>query len=98
LVGSPGGPAKFVDLKVPHLEPPKWDGPSDEEYYRVTFAAGGLGKGTKYFIGVSFSRAVRGGGHLATISHEEVARADATGSRRWSDPCNQTQAVLISGT
>ena len=55
LVGSPGGPAKFVDLKVPHLEPPKWDGPSDEEYYRVTFAAGGLEKGTKYFIGVSFS-------------------------------------------
>jgi hypothetical protein len=28
---------KFVDLPAPHNEPTKWDGPEDDEYYRVTF-------------------------------------------------------------
>lgn len=31
------GGFKFIDLVVPHSEPWKWDGPEDENYYRVSF-------------------------------------------------------------
>jgi hypothetical protein len=34
-----GGGVKFIDILAPHPEPSKWDGPDDEEYYRVSFKA-----------------------------------------------------------
>jgi hypothetical protein len=36
---TPTGEPKYTDLVVPHPEPSKWDGPGDEDYYRVSFMA-----------------------------------------------------------
>ncbi len=54
---TPSGVARIIDILAPHPEPSKWDGPDDEDYYRVSFMADTPQRPTR--IRVSFAEDIR---------------------------------------
>ena len=51
------GGARYIELTVPHAEPSKWDGPEDDEYFRVSFMASAA-EGQQTRIRVNFANGV----------------------------------------
>jgi hypothetical protein len=64
------GGAHLVTLIAPNLPPTKWDGPDDDEYYRVSFMSIGLDPEKLYTVRVTFTdKAVWTRGNLIRLVH-----------------------------
>lgn len=57
------GVGRWVKLTIPHPEPSKWDGPHDDEFYRVSFMAAASQRETRirvdFAAGVAWERRIQ---------------------------------------
>jgi hypothetical protein len=95
-----GGP-HWVTIVAPGLPPSKWDGPDDDEYYRVSFMTSGLVAQRIYSLDVSFTAQARWESRNPMLrrvhSIEPLGREFSVDDISFLDPFEVKQRIVEAG-